>query len=100
MVACGKGRTGREIRTVRVHLISGQWGLQIEDPAEGENSAPWPPIFYVAGDDMWELVGRLVVLRNRSEARNWLRSCGYSAPGRIGLQRIHEKRSTAGNYSV
>ena len=85
-----RDETHGKIRTVRVHLFSGQWGLQIEDPAETEKSAPWPPIFYVAGDDMLELVGRLVGLRNRHEARDWLRRRGYTPPERIGLQRMTE----------
>lgn len=82
------------IRTVRVHLISGQWDLHIEDPAEAANTAPWPPVSYVAGDDMLELVGRTAGLRNRREARDWLQGHGYSAPERIGLQRRHGERST------
>lgn len=82
-------------RTVQVHLITGSWSLHIEDIGEADRTAPWPPIFYVSGDDMLELVGRLAGVANRHKARAWLQHRGYSAPERIGLQRVEERRAAA-----
>lgn len=76
------------IRTVSVHLIGGQWSLHVEEPARAEETAPFPPVSYRAGDDMLELVGLLSGQRDRSSARRWLEDHGYSPPERIGLQRI------------
>jgi len=95
-----RDQTDGAIRTVRVHLISGRWDLQIEEPARADDCAPWPPVSYRAGDDMLELVGRLVGLKDRRQAREWLQDHGYVAPERIGLQRVHEAPSAAASGSA
>lgn len=89
-VAVVREETEETIHTVRVHLISGQWSLQVEEPGRAEETAPWPPVSYRASfgaeDDVLSLVRLLVGLGDRSEARDWLREHGYSPPEKIGLQ--------------